>query len=38
MVATLSSILTIKLAKSEPCHKYNPPANVVKSAERATAE
>ena len=34
----MSNILTIKLAKAEPCHKYNPPANVVKSAKRATAE
>ena len=35
---TLSSILTIKLAKSEPCHKYNPSAAVVKSAKKATTE
>jgi len=35
---TLSSILTIKLAKSEPCHKYNPSAAVIKSAKKATTE
>ena len=35
---TLLSILTIKLAKSEPCHKYSPSAEVLKSAKKATME
>ena len=35
---TLSSILTIKLAKSEHCHKYNPPLSVLKSAKKATSD
>ena len=35
---TLLSILTIKLAKSEPCHKCSPSAEVLKSAKKATME
>ena len=35
---TLSSILTIKLAKSKPCHKFSPAASVLKSAKKATTE
>lgn len=35
---TLSSILTIKLANTEPCHKYEPPNEVLETAKRATME
>ena len=35
---TLSSILTIKLANTEPCHKYEPPKEVLATARKATAE
>ena len=37
---TLSSILTVKLklAKSEYCHKYDPPLSVLKSAKKATSD
>jgi len=35
---TLLSILTIKLAKSEPCHKFSPAASVLKSAKKATTK
>ena len=31
---TLLSILTVKLAKSEHCHKYDPPLSVLKYAKR----
>lgn len=34
----LSSIVTIKLAKSEPCHEYTFSAAVLKSAKKATTE
>ena len=33
---TLSSIITLKLANSEPCHKYELPNEVLKSAKKAT--
>ena len=36
--STLLNILTIKLAKSEPCYKYSPSAEVLKSAKKATME
>ena len=35
---TLSSILTVKLAKSEHCHKYDPPLSVLKSTKKATSD
>ena len=35
---TLPSLLTVKLATNEPCHKYNPPDNVVKRAGKVTWE
>ena len=33
---TLSSIITLKLANPEPCHKYEPPNEVLKSAKKAS--
>ena len=33
-----SSILTIKLAKTEPCHKYEPTCEVLERAKKATME
>ena len=33
---TLSSIITLKLANTEPCHKYEPTKEVITSAKRAT--
>ena len=35
---TLSSILTIKLANTEPCHKYEPTKEVLETAKKATVE
>ena len=35
---TLPSLLTIKLATEEPCHKYSPPPQVAKRAEKVTWE
>ena len=35
---TLPSLLTIKLATEEPCHKYSPPPKVVKRAGKVTWE
>ena len=31
---TLSSILTINLASTEPCHKYEPPKEVLETAKK----
>ena len=33
---TLSSILTVKLANSEPCLHYEPPSTVIETAKKAT--
>ena len=33
---TLSSLLTIKMAIEEPCHKYEPPSAVIKRSKKAT--
>ncbi|KAL2091672.1 hypothetical protein ACEWY4_013935 [Coilia grayii] len=33
---TLSSIMTIKMNDTEPCYKYEPPAQIVKDAKSAT--
>ena len=33
---TLPSLLTVKLATEEPCHKYNPPTSVVQRAGKVT--
>lgn len=33
---TLASILTIKLANAQPCHKFEPPQEVIESAKTAT--
>ena len=38
LVKTLPSLLTIKLATEEPCHKYSPPPQVVKRAGKVTWE
>ena len=35
---TLSSILTIKLANSDPCHKYEPPQQILDTAKKATVK
>ena len=35
---TLSSLLTIKLANTEPAHRFEPPKEVLKGAKSATAE
>uniref|UniRef100_A0A1X7TD97 Uncharacterized protein n=1 Tax=Amphimedon queenslandica TaxID=400682 RepID=A0A1X7TD97_AMPQE len=35
---TLSSILTIKLASTEPAHKYEPAKDVIRKAKSATWE
>ena len=35
---TLASILTIKLANPEPCHKYEPEKVVLETAKKATME
>ena len=35
---TLSSILTVKLANSKPCHKFEPAKSVLDLAKRATME
>ena len=35
---TLPSLLTVKLATEEPCHKYNPPTSVVQRAGKVTWE
>lgn len=35
---TLSSILCVKLANSEPCCSYNPSSDVLESAKKATKE
>ena len=35
---TLSSILTVKLANIEPCHKYEPQKEVIETAKKATME
>ena len=35
---TLSSILTIKLANPEPCHKFEPPPVVLTSSKKATSQ
>ncbi len=34
----LPSLLTVKLATEEPCHKFNPPAQVVQRAGKVTWE
>ena len=33
---TLPSLLTVKLATEEPCHKYEPPPCVIKNAGKVT--
>jgi len=33
---TLPSLLTVKLATDEPCHKYEPPKPIVKKAGKVT--
>ncbi len=35
---TLSSIITVKLASPEPCHKYEPPTSVIDTARKSTVE
>ena len=35
---TLASILTVKLAVPEPCHKYEPEKIVLETAKKATIE
>ena len=35
---TLSSILTIKLVNPKPCHRLDPPLEVLKSSKKATVE
>ena len=35
---TLSSILTVKQANPEPCHKYEPPKEVIETAKKATMD
>ena len=35
---TLSSLLTVKLATHEPCHKYKPEQSVVKRSKKVTWE
>ena len=35
---TLSSILTIKLGNTNPCHKYEPPQKILDTAKKATME
>ena len=35
---TLSSILTIKLAKTEPCHMYEPTSEILETAKKVTME
>ena len=35
---TLPSLLSVKLATDEPCHRYNPPASVVQRAGKVTWE
>lgn len=34
---TLTSLLTIKMAIPEPCHKYEPPEKVIKKSKMATS-
>jgi len=35
---TLPSLLTVKLATEEPCHKYSPPPSIVERAGKVTWE
>ena len=35
---TLPSLLTVKLATEEPCHKYEPPPCVIKNAGKVTRQ
>ncbi len=35
---TLPSLLTVKLATEEPCHKFSPPPHVVQRAGKAVAD
>ena len=34
---TLSSIMTIKMAASEPCYRFEPPAEVLRASRSATS-
>ena len=35
---TLASILSVKLANPEPCHRFEPPQSVIETAKKATME
>ena len=35
---TLPSLLAVKLATEEPCHKYNPPTSFIQKAGKVTRE
>ena len=35
---TLSSIICVKLANTEPCSSYNPPKDILETAKKATKE
>ena len=35
---TLSSLITVKMATPEPCHRFEPPASLIARSKKVTAE